>query len=127
MAPFAGVLFLLVIFLLLNSTLVFTPGVRIQLPTAQGQPLPGLDAPSVVVAMDLGGQMFFENQVIQENALRERLAREVALHTNLVMVIQADKSVELAAFFKLGKLAAEAGLREVLLAAQPAGLTPVQP
>ena len=37
-APFVGVFFLLVIFLLFNSGLVFTPGVPIRLPEADGLP-----------------------------------------------------------------------------------------
>jgi hypothetical protein len=34
-APFAGVFFLLVIFLLLNSSLVFPPGLKLQLPATE--------------------------------------------------------------------------------------------
>ena len=39
-APFLGVFFLLLIFLLLNSSLVFTPGVEIQLPETANVPGP---------------------------------------------------------------------------------------
>ena len=49
-APFVGVFFLLIIFLLLNSGLVFTTGVRIRLP--EGVNLPGTDQPTAVVAVD---------------------------------------------------------------------------
>ena len=119
-APFMGVFFLLAIFLLLNTTLVFTPGVRIRLPEASGRPLSGVENPTVVVSMDLSGQLYFENQVIQEKELSMRLKEKAALYRDLVLVIDADKAVELEAFFRLGKLAGDAGLKEVLVAGRPA-------
>ncbi|MCL5096619.1 MAG: biopolymer transporter ExbD [Candidatus Omnitrophica bacterium] len=118
-APFAGVFFLLVIFLLLNSSLVFTPGVRIQLPEADGQAMAGVAKPSTIVAMDLNGQLYYENQVIQESDLRQRLEKAVKIHHDLALVVQADKAVRLEAFFRLSKLASEVGIGEVLLAGRP--------
>lgn len=118
-APFMGVFFLLVIFLLLNTTLVFTPGVRIRMPEAPGRPLSGVENPAVVVAMDLSGQLYFENQVIQEKDLSRRLKEKAALDSDLVLVIDADKAVELEAFYRLSKLAMDAGLKEVLVAGRP--------
>lgn len=122
-APFAGVFFLLVIFLLLHSSLVFTPGVRIQLPEADGPALPGLAKPSAMVVMDLNGQLYYENQVIEELELRKRLKAAVKKNRDLVLIIQADKSVRLDAFFRLSKWAGEIGIREVLMAAR----SPVYP
>lgn len=119
-APFMGVFFLLVIFLLLNTTLVFTPGVRIRMPEASGRPLSGVENPTVVVAIDLSGQLYFENQVIQEKDLSRRLKEKAALESDLVLVIDADKAVELEAFYRLSKLAMDSGIKEVLVAGRPA-------
>lgn len=127
-APFMGVYFLLVIFLLLNTTLVFTPGVRIRMPEASGRPLSGVENPTVVVAIDLSGQLYFENQVIQEKDLSRRLKEKAAINSDLVLVINADKAVELEAFYRLSKLAMDAGLKEVLVAGrQPIRRTPFVP
>src|SRR5512138_2187267 len=60
-APLALVFFLLVIFLMLGS-LVYTPGVRLQLPVTEG--LPGMDRPSVSVAIDASGRVYYQNQVV---------------------------------------------------------------
>ena len=70
-APFAGVFFLLVIFLLLSSSLVFTPGLPISLPDAAN--LPGTANPTLVVALDATGQIYFENQLTPENQLKVKL------------------------------------------------------
>jgi len=74
-APFLGVFFLLIIFLLLNSSFVFTPGVPIMLP--EGVNLPGTDKPTAVVAVDPSGHFYFENQLCDEARLKERLQAAV--------------------------------------------------
>src|SRR5437870_13851550 len=73
-APFASVFFLLVIFLLLAS-LLYTPGVRLELPTAGD--LPGIEGDTIRVAIDFNGRLYFENQWVDENELKLRLRRAV--------------------------------------------------
>src|SRR5690348_7900728 len=73
-APFAAVLFLLVIFLMLGS-LIYTPGVPLQLPVAND--LPGTDKLTVSVAIDGNGRLYFEDQRIEETQLRNRLRQAV--------------------------------------------------
>jgi len=116
-APFAGVFFCLVIFLLL-ALLVHTPGVRIQLPAATD--LPGTDHPSLVVAVDPAGQFYFENQLIQADELKARLQAAVKKSAEpLTLVVQADKSVKCETLVGLTLLAREAGMKEALLATLP--------
>ena len=117
-APFAGVFFLLVIFLLLSSSLVFIPGVPIRLPEAVN--LPGTANPTLVVALDATGQIYFENQLIPENQLKVKL--RVAAETSkepLTLVVQADKSVPYETLQRLLLLAGDAGIKEMLMATRP--------
>jgi len=118
-APLVGVLFLLMIFLLFNSSLVFTPGIPIRLPVAEEPVLPGTSRPTAMVVMDMQGLLYFENQVIQEHDLRIRLRDLARKNPGVSLVIQADKAVKLEAFLRLSKLAGEVGIQEVLLAARP--------
>ena len=92
-APFAAVFFLLVIFMMLGS-LIYTPGARLELQIPQGKDLPGTDKPTVSVAIDADGRLYYENQWIEEKALRRRL-QEVARKSAepLTLVVQADKTV----------------------------------
>lgn len=117
-APFVGVFFLLVIFLLLNSALVFTPGVPIRLPEGSG--LPGLDKPSVTVAIDPSGSFYFNNQLCNEARLKERL-RAAVEHSRepLVLLLKMDKAAEFDAFVRVSLLARSIGIREVFPAVQP--------
>ena len=69
-APFASVFFLLVM-LLMVGTLLPVPGLQIQLPAAAG--LPGLDQPTVAVAVDANGRYYFANQIVSERQLESDL------------------------------------------------------
>ena len=118
MAPFAGVLFLLLIFLLLHSSLVFTPGLPIRLP--QTANLPGSAGPSVAVAVDSGNVIYYENQVLTPERLVEKLKAAVEESKEpLTLVIQADREVKYETLVQLGLLARDVGIKEALLATSP--------
>ena len=121
-APFLGVFFLLIIFLLLNSTLVFTPGVPIELP--QEINLPGSERATAVVAVDSTGRFYFENQLCDEAQLKRRLELAVARSSDPVtLVVQADKQATVEVWVRLAAIARSLGIREMLQAVRP----PVQP
>src|SRR6185503_3035840 len=122
-APFLGVFFLLIIFLLLNSSLVFTPGVPITLP--EGVNLPCTDKPTAVVAIDPSGHYYFENQLCDEARLKERLQNAVQRSAEPVtLVVQADKNAKVETLARLGMMANSLGIRQVLQAVRPP-VTPV--
>jgi biopolymer transport protein ExbD len=111
-APFACVLFCLLIFILLGS-LVYTPGVGIALPTSN-RALPGPEGPTLVVALAPNGQFYFQNQIILETNLQQRLRAEVAHQTEpLTLIVEADKSVTIGQFDRLKELAASAGIKQI--------------
>ena len=115
--PFAAVFFLLVMFLLLAS-LIYTPGVRIKLPVAAD--LPGVDGPTLTVAVDFNGQFYFRNQVISEAELLKRLSAEVGKSQQpITLIVQADESVRSERLLRLSLLARDAGIREASWATLP--------
>ena len=117
-APFAGVFFLLLIFVALSSNLVFIPGVPIRLPQAAN--LSGTPNPTVAVAVDASGQLYFENQIVTEDRLRQSLEREARQARGpLTLVVQADQDVKYDTVVRLGLLAREAGIADALLATRP--------
>ncbi len=119
-APFAAVFFLLVIFVMLGS-LVYTPGVLLQLPS--GGDLPGTDSP-IAVAIDANGRMYFENQGIEEGQLRDRLRQAVKDSPGpLTLVVQADKAVSYETLMRLALLGRESGIEKCWLATLPRPVT----
>ena len=121
-AAFAGVLMLLIVFLLLTS-LVYTPGVRLHLPVAAD--LPGTDRPTVAVALDGDGRYYFQNQLIAEADLRGRLHSAATNSAEpLTLVVQADQTVSYEMLIRLTMLARDAGITDALLATLPAPFAP---
>jgi len=117
-APFASVFFLLVIFISLSS-LMYTPGVKIQLPTATN--LPGTDKSSVSVAIDGSGQLYYANKRVIEEELKNELKNEVrkAAGQPLVLIVHADQHVTYKMLLGLTLAARDAGISEALLATLP--------
>jgi biopolymer transport protein ExbD len=117
-APFAGVFFLLVIFLLLAS-LVYTPGVHIELPMASSD-LAGVDGPKVAVAVDKNGRLYYENKIIETNELKLRLQAAVAKSSEpLTLVVQPDKDSKYEMCVRLAELARSAGITNAWMETLP--------
>src|SRR5882724_4318008 len=109
-APFAIVFLLLVLFMMLSS-LIYTPGVHLQLPVAND--LPGTDTPTVSVAVDKEGKLYFENQLREESYLKTRLRNMVTNSAEpLVVLVHADESVSLKTLVHLELLLRDAGVSE---------------
>ena len=107
--PLAGVFFLLLFFLLLMS-----PGEAIHLPAGEfdTQPI----GPAVAVAMDAGGHLYFDNQLIGADALQERLRRRGA---GLTVVLQADRALPYERITEIAGLIRAAGVHQILMATRP--------
>ena len=116
-APFAAVFFLLVIFLLLGALLP-TAGIPLRPPSAAD--LPGLDRPSVNMAVDALERLYFENQIVSEPQLRTGLAAAAkGAREPLTLVIHAHRSVSYATLAHLSLLARDCGITNALLATLP--------
>ena len=120
-APFAGVFFCLLIFVLLNTALVSPTGVKIDL--AQADELPGSAEPSVVVAVDAEGQYYFGNRTFSEAELREKLRGAVLTAAQqgerLVLVALLDEKVSSQQLVRLAELARGAGIARLVQATRP--------
>lgn len=127
-APFAGVFFCLLIFVMFSSSLVSTPGVKIDL--AQADALSGSTDPSTVVAIDARGAYYYGNRLVSEGELREQL-RGAALAASqrgkpLVLVALLDESVTSQQLVRLAEIARGAGVAKLLQATRPR-VAPVGP
>ena len=108
-APYVGVFFLLVIFLLAHSAMVFVPGVPIELPSSAD--LPGIEKPIAVIAVDAGGTFYFENQMCDEKRLRERLKATVERSREpITLVTRIDRAANFEVFTRLAMIARDVGI-----------------
>lgn len=118
-APFAAVFFLLILFLLLGALLP-APGLSLNLPGAGVSNLPGTDKPTVSVAIDSSGRIFFASQMVTENQLSDQLRHAAASsRTPLTLIIQADQTNSYGQVVRVALIAGNAGIYNTLLALQP--------
>jgi len=118
-APFAAVLFLLVICLMLGALLP-TPGIPFRLQPPAAGDLPGTGQPTVDMAVDSGGRFYFTNSVVSEAQLNSSLSNAVKIsRAPLTLVIHADQSVTEDQLIHLALLARAAGITNALLATLP--------
>ena len=97
---------------------VKTAGDRLELPDDAG--FAGSPNASVVVGLNLNGQIFFQHQRTLEPELQEKLTLAAERSNGpLTMVLQADKGVPYEKIMRLCQIARKAGVREVTLAHRP--------
>ena len=114
----AGTLFLLWTATLMHSSLVLPPGLRLQLPEARG--LWGEVIPEMTLAVDGSQRILFEHQLVVETNLPALLRERALQHgSNATLLLMADRGVSVEVLLRLGNLAREAGVAEVVVASSP--------
>lgn len=126
-APVGSVFFLLLIFLLLQSHLAPVPGVLVELPAMETvSPIPGPDSQMVVV--DREGRLFYRQQLTTDEALAKQLAdRTVQSPEQALLVIQADRELNLGRLAEVYALCRRAGVSRLKLQTRPAVGNPSNP
>ena len=115
--PFVMVFFLVLIFVLLGS-LTYTPGVQVRLPVTED--FSGTDNPTISVAVDPQDRLYFENQLVNESELGERLrAAASTAPEHLTLIVHADRNVTYDTLVRVVQLARNAGIHEALFATLP--------
>lgn len=117
-APFIGVFFLLLIFLLLKNYLTFVPGVPVHLPESSS--FSGFRGPAMAVIVNEGGLFFFDDRELKPDEMALQLENAVAKSVEpLTLIVQADSNVANGVLMELNAMAREAGIRDVFHAVKP--------
>ena len=117
-APFAAVLFLLVIFVLLGKML-YTPGIEIRLPSSGDLILPGATGPTLSVAVRTNA-IYFQDQLVPENELSNRLfAAKQNMDGPVTLIVQSDQDVTEKTRAHLWSIAQQIGFTNLLEATLP--------
>ena len=117
-APFAAVLFLLVIFVLLGKML-YTPGIPVRLPSAGNVILPGANGPTLSVAVTTNA-FYFQDQQVSEDELSNRLfAARQKISEPVTLIVQSDEDVTEKTRAKLWSIAQQVGFTNLLMATLP--------
>ena len=119
-APFAAVFFLLLIFVMLGALMPIAGIPLRSLQPPEADDLPGTDHPTVAMAVDANSNLYYENQIVSERVLINKLM--VATNTArapLTLIIHADKAVSYDTLVQLTLLARNCGITNAWLATLP--------
>ncbi len=120
-APWAGLFFVLVLFFVLQTSLFFVPGVRIDLPTAKGPELAAVTNATATIMVDRDARIFYNHQLlVDRGSLRKRLEAAIrSSDSKLTLIIQADRRLDLQMLVELKQLATDVGIQEIVIASRP--------
>jgi biopolymer transport protein ExbD len=117
-APFAAVLFLLVVFVLLGKML-YTPGIPVRLPATGDLILPGAAGPTLSVAVTTNA-FYFEDERVPEDELSNRLfAAKQKIAEPVTLIVQSDEDVTEKTRAQLWAIAQQIGFTNLIEATRP--------
>ena len=119
MTPLVDVVFLLLIFFMLSTSLSVNPGIKIDLPKASAEQVKKQKT-TLRVAVEAGGRIFLEGKKLSLEELREKFKTVGKKHGDeALVVIEADKKVYHGLVVKVMDAAKSAGLNKLAIATQP--------
>lgn len=117
-APLVNVVFLLLLFFVLNSQLVMQSGVPLILPSSGEFPVRN-SFQSLVVTVTSGDLVFFNDQPIAMDKLEQALREAVQQGRGHELIIRAGSQVSIGTEFEIVSAANRAGITMVNMAARP--------
>ena len=116
-APLVNVVFLLLLFFVLNSSFVMVPGVQVVL---SGADLPmTLSFQTLVVTAARDDELFFNNQPIAIDKLEQVLREEVRQGHGHELIVKAGEQVSQGTVIQIMSAANRAGITTINMAARP--------
>jgi biopolymer transport protein ExbD len=111
--PMVDCMLVLVIFLLVSSVFVATPGVEVQRPDVSGGEM--VDSSVLLVAITADDRIFFDGQEIRIDQVAP-LVKQASLSSDQALIIQADKRTSHGMFAQVYAEAKRAGILNVQFA-----------
>ena len=119
MTPLVDVVFLLLIFFMLSTSLSVNPGIKIDLPKSSAEQVKKKKT-TLRVAIEAGGRIYLEGKKLSLTQLRERFMVVGKQHgDDALVVIEADKKVFHGLVVKVMDAAKSSGLNKLAIATQP--------
>jgi len=109
------IIFLLLVFFLLSSTFVLQPGIKVQLPTTTARPDVSSEK-SLVISLTKEGAVYLNDDLVNRIELGARLRQKVLDVGNPIVVLRADKNVQISSLVDVMDIAKSAGADRFVIA-----------
>ncbi|GAB4284673.1 MAG: biopolymer transporter ExbD [Deferrisomatales bacterium] len=116
--PLVDVVFLLLIFFMLSTTFVVSPGIRVNLPQAQAEPVRH-EPQELRVKIDAAGAAFLEETRMSPDDLEARFETVARSDRDALVVIEADQDTAHRFVVEVMDRAKTAGLHRLAIATRP--------
>ena len=117
-----NVMALVLMFLFTTSRFILQPGVHVRLPEAPFTD--GAPYGARVLTLAQGGLIFFNDEKIELPSLGEALIRAGHDPAGVPLLVEADEGTSYGMLMQVYALAAQAGIRDVVLATRPPPVAP---
>ena len=119
MTPLVDIVFLLLIFFMLSTSLSVNPGIKIDLPKSSAEQVKKKKT-TLRVAIEASGSIFLEGKKLSLDQLREKFAAVgKANGDDALVVIEADRKVYHGLVVKVMDAAKTSGLNKLAIATRP--------
>lgn len=116
-APLVNVVFLLLLFFILNSSFVMVPGIKVSLSSVDIPPIMSFQTMVVTVARD--DMVFFKDQPVSMDKLEQTLREAVQQGRGHELIIKAGEQVSHGTEMQIMSAAYRAGITTINMAARP--------
>ncbi len=120
LTPLIDIIFQLLIFFLITTTFISSPGISIERPKAKHS---GELAPSrltIVIPKGLGNAVFFQGERLSYSQLREKLLEEYRRSPDAQIAIDADETVDHGTVVKIMDIVESVGFKRIGIVTSPA-------
>lgn len=115
--PLVDVMLVLLVIFIVTAP-VITHSVQLELPRASSSPSQET-VDSVTLALDATGRLFWDNQVLDEDELAQRLSDAVASNPDLAVYLRADRDTRYEALARIMADVRRAGVARLAFVSQP--------
>ena len=122
MTPLIDIIFQLVLFFMVSTTFVNSPGIQVDLPRSSADTLIR-DKEDVNVWMTAAGAIYVDRQAVTWDQLTARLSGAAGRDRNTTVIIKADKEVGHGRVVAVMDLARAYGLTKLAIATEPEAQT----
>lgn len=118
MTPLVDVVFNLLIFFMLSTTFITTPGIKINLPEASSKELK-VQEKEVRIALTRRGKIYLNRKLVTLNDVRKILKQKARINPKMLVIIQADEQVIHGKVVEIMDIAKTSGLNKLAIATRP--------
>lgn len=111
------ILFILLIFVLVSTTFLEQPALKIELPKAKSAGLENIQ--ELAVSISKGGEIYFNNRTVNKKELEYGLQLEMKKDTKIPVVLRADKDVPYGLVIEIMDIMRSAGVKKLVALTSP--------